>query len=138
MKSYSNYTIKTKQNIISVNFYNQVFLKDILFLSYQILKCINHKPEYNILVKLNDAELCFENSNLKQFVGAIAGLVTKKNKSRRLAVVISTPDHAVKSFMLKSYCKQLPLNIEVFSTIEAAKTFANPTMMALDYTLELS
>ncbi len=89
----------------------------------KFVRCIkmdkNFDTSFNSLIDLSDMEMEVSAKEVEKYVNYL-----KKNKSlmgnRKLAMITKTPEHVVIATLYKLLGKDLPLNIKVFSTFEAA------------------
>ena len=79
----------------------------------------NYNSSFNSLIDLSDVEIDVSAKEVEKYVNYLR-LNSHLLDNRKLAMITKTPDHVVLVTLYKLFGKDLPLNIRVFSTFNAA------------------
>ena len=90
---------------------------------FQFVETVKNEKDYdktfNSLIDLNEVKLNISIKDIQKYVEYLNGDASVLG-SRKLAIITKTPDHVVTGTLYQLLSENLPMNIRVFSTFEAA------------------
>jgi len=113
------YKILPDEGIIIQFIDGKINLSDMKTFITSIRKDKDYKPKYNSLI---DVRRSYMNLDEKDMVSYIKHLKLMKGflKERKLALIISKPEHFVHVELMKELGRDLPLKVQVFTTFNMA------------------
>lgn len=119
MKNYINYLIVKEKKLIIEYYSGQIFLRDFIRIHEKKSNDKDFNVNHNLLIDFRDAEINLEEEDVLELVK-----YHKNNKklfgSRRAAHLTNTPNQVVAGFKFDIHNKELPVEIKIFSTLEAS------------------
>jgi len=80
----------------------------------------DYNPEYSVLIDVRQASFVFEQKDFDSLIKIFSSMPVN-NKSKKFALLTSTPQHVVYSTIFGQKIKMIyPLTVEIFSTYDAA------------------
>lgn len=119
MISYSNFKIIPEKKLIIEYFYGKIELKDILELKYRESIEKEYNSNFNVIDDSRDAEFLLDEKEISTYVDHITNNKLINGK-RNAAYLTKTPNQVVIATLFDMLKKELPINVRIFSTVEAA------------------
>ena len=113
------YHIDTEKGIITETWPAEVNFEDYKDLKYREFSDPMFESNYDIISDLRNANLEYSEDDLNQIFQLFRENLSKIGK-RKSALITDKPMQVVSTMLFKEKIKELPLNVQVFSTIEAA------------------
>ena len=115
----STYEIIVTKKIIIETFVGSFTIDSYKELKNREFKDTKFNPAYSVIADLREIESLYNNKEAKLIADF---LFDNKDKitNRKSALVTSTKQQVVGSMLFETYSNKLPINVKVFSTLEAA------------------
>jgi hypothetical protein len=119
MKKLVTYRIIPDLKLIIEYLKGDIYYKDIIELKKTEIKDKDYNADFNFIFDAQDSEFHFSEKEVKKYINEIKGI---KNvvKSRKSALLTSTPEHVVDGMFYTLAAKELPMNYKIFSTLDAS------------------
>ena len=118
------YAIDKKNKLICETWSEFVTIEEFIQLKKQEFSDLEFSPGYNVLTDLRVTKLSFD-ENLITAIVKYMQVNPDKIKNRKSAIVADNPQLVAGVFIFSDESENLPINIKLFTTIEAAKTWLN-------------
>ncbi len=119
MEQNLNYQIYPDKKLIVEYYYGSVRLNDLILYQNNVSFDKNYNPSFNVINDYRDAKLVLNESDIVNYINFIK-TSPKLNGSRRVAQITNSPDQVVTATLFNLLKKDLPVNVHVVSTLEAA------------------
>lgn len=119
MNSFSNFIIIPEKKLIIEYFSGKIELNDILDLKYRESLEKEYDPNYNIIDDSRDAEFLIREKEIEFYVNHLRSHKTFVG-SRYASYLTETPNQVVIATLFDLLKKELPINIRIVSTLQAA------------------
>lgn len=119
MHCYTNFKIVPEKKLIIEYFSGTINLDEIIKLKYLESKNPHFCPDFNIIDDSRDAEFLLNEKDIKLYIKILSNNELFVGK-RNAAYLTKTPHQVVIATLFDLLKKELPLNIKIVSTIDAA------------------
>lgn len=99
-----------------------VTVEEIINQRKRIIEDHDFQPEYNAIADFRDAILPFKLNELREFIDLLRDNVSMRGK-RMVGILTNTPQQVAISELYRLHLGELPMKVEIFSTIEATVRF---------------
>ena len=124
MISRTSYTILKDLKLIIEFYNNDICIDDIIALKKVLFLDKDYQPDFNILMDLTDATLESGLEGVLKYIDFAKKNISYINK-RKVAFYTSKPSEVVSGVLFSESNKDLPIDLKVFSTIDAVFKFLN-------------
>jgi len=113
------YTIDTEKKIIFETWSDFVTFDDYVNMKKKEFSDSMFRPEYDVVTDLNLLNQCFNEENINKIIEFIQNN-SAQIKNRKSAIIADTPNAVACSVVFRDKSVNLPLDVRIFSTREAA------------------
>lgn len=131
-KNVIDFIIIPDKELVIEYFDGPVSLQDAITLKYREIQVPDYKPEYSFITDLRRAELLINYDQLAeffQFMEFTGGIIGQ----RCSAIVTETPKQVAFAELFRDYGNHLPVEWEIFSTLQSALKWLNAPLSEFDY-----
>ena len=99
-----------------------VSVEEIINQRKRVVEAPNYQAEYNAIADFREAILPFKLSELRKFIELLRENVSMRG-NRKVGILTNTPQQVAISELYRLNVGELPMKVEIFSTVEAASRF---------------
>lgn len=139
MSSYANFKIIPDKEIIIEYFAGKISLENILELKLRESQDLNYNSNFNIIDDSRDAEFLLNEQDIKLYVEHLSQSKLFVGE-RNAAYLTETPNQVVIATLFDVLKKELPVNVKIVSTVDAALSWVgllNDDRKVIDFYLNL-
>jgi hypothetical protein len=131
MRRLTNYKILPELKLILECCKGKAQVIDAIDLKKEELLDRDFDPNYNVIVDFREFEIQFKSDVENKIIDFVEFLKGTKTQCR-VSLLTDKPNQAVLSQLLKEFGSALPINFEIFSTLDGAVLFVKQTMNQFD------
>ena len=124
MDGYIQYKILPELDLIIEYYSGKINLDDIIGHKKLEIKDSEYSANYNFIADLRDSELDVIRQDIIDYLDFVE-MNNKVSGQRKSAILTNTPNHAAITTLFRMNSKNLPINFEIFTTLEAAIDWIN-------------
>lgn len=125
MNGYIHYKILPELNLIIEYYCGKINLDDVIDHKKLEIKDLEYSANYHFIADLRDSELdVVSNQDFFDYLDFVE-MNNKVAGQRRSAILTNTPNQVAITSLFRMNSKSLPINFEIFSTLEAAIDWVN-------------
>ncbi len=121
-----------KEKRISIQYFSgSIEKKDVMNFVSEMKADADFNATFNTIIDLRNAQVNITENEVKEYVDFIKNVDNFISK-RKIVVITSNPNQYISAFFSKQYSKDLPLQFNIFSSVEPALFYLD----LLDFTTE--